>query len=90
MLMIYPNPFKNRTDIRLEIPDISDKMHLEIYDVSGRLVKQFLLPTPYSLVPTAVSWDGKDELGLELPQGVYVVRLECQDVILTDKTILLR
>jgi hypothetical protein len=90
MLRIHPNPFKNRTDIRLEIPDMSDKMHLEIYDVSGRLVKQFLLPTPYSLVPTAVSWDGKDELGLELPQGVYVVRLECQDVILTDKTILLR
>jgi len=54
---------------------------LKIYDVSGRIVKVFNLTSPASLreagragflLPaSAVSWDGTDFQGKELPAGAY-------------------
>ncbi|KPJ73164.1 hypothetical protein AMJ52_04170 [candidate division TA06 bacterium DG_78] len=90
MLRIYPNPFKYKTDINYSIGHDAQSIELKIYDVSGQLVKEFPSFTPNALHPTLVTWDGKDDFGRKLPQGVYIVRLICQDLILTDKTILLR
>lgn len=100
LLQIYPNPFKNKTDIRLQpapssgarpgITDMGNNVELKIYDISGCLVKQLLLTTPNSLFPTVVSWDGKNDMDRKLPTGVYFIRLVSEDFILTDKAILLR
>jgi DNA-binding beta-propeller fold protein YncE len=48
---------------------------MEIYDVSGRIIKSFSLHTTYYILSTEVNWDGRDMHGQQVPPGVYFVRL---------------
>jgi hypothetical protein len=93
VLEISPNPCRQITDIRYAIWDEKAKENdtaLKIYDTSGRLVRDFSLPTAYSLVPTAISWNGTDQSGHRLPAGVYFVELTAGDRTLTEKIVKLR
>ncbi len=51
-----------------------EEYSLKIYDATGRLAKDFSVPTAYSLVPTSVTWDGGDNAGEKLPKGVYFLK----------------
>ncbi len=66
------------------------KPALKIYDAGGRLVKDFLLPTTYYLLPTAVSWDGTDQANRVLGSGVYFVTLRDGTSIQTEKVLITR
>ena len=46
-----------------------------IYDLSGRLVRQLVEQRGVSTGEYGVVWDGRDESGLVVAPGVYVVRL---------------
>jgi hypothetical protein len=92
-LQVYPNPFRDRIDIRWEMVDVRLKradFSLKIYDVGGRLVKSFLLPTAYSLLLTEVSWNGVNDAGQKLPSGVYFCRLDIGEFSETQKILLLK
>ena len=64
---------------------------LAIYDVAGQLVRTFALnhqsPGKYSLV-----WDGRDDAGRELSDGLYFYRLKTEDAEaeFVGKTLLVR
>jgi hypothetical protein len=72
---------------------------IRIYDVTGRLVKKFSLSTldpathpPRNLAdgglrPAFLSWDGRDEKGVRVPQGIYFVKLECSNINRYEKLI---
>jgi hypothetical protein len=92
-LQVYPNPFKQKTEIRFQITDTGatvENIELEIYDVSGRLVRSFSLPTAYSLLPASVTWDGCDDQNRILGTGVYFLRCEVSDYTATKKLLLVR
>ncbi|MEO0162716.1 MAG: T9SS type A sorting domain-containing protein [candidate division WOR-3 bacterium] len=84
-LEVYPNPFRNRLDIRYQIGDKGQKISLKIYDVTGRLVKSFnhLTIRPFN----HVVWDGKDDFGRRLPAGVYFCRLEIDETVVATKVV---
>jgi len=84
-LKLYPNPFNNKIDIGFQITDNS-RVKLEIYDATGRLVKQYnhLVNQPFN----QVSWDGRDNSGYRLPNGVYFVQLETKNYKQVEKIIL--
>ncbi len=72
LLQVHPNPFKEMTDIRYQITDNSEaKLH--IYDVSGRVVRQWDYPTLRE--SNRICWDGHDDQCRRLPCGVYFLRL---------------
>ncbi|RKX68637.1 hypothetical protein DRP53_10340 [candidate division WOR-3 bacterium] len=88
-----PNPFRDRVTIRWRIEDgrwKSEDISLRIYDATGRLVKEFILPTAYSSVPTAISWDGRDDSGRKASSGVYFLRFEAGDYQATKKILLVK
>jgi hypothetical protein len=88
-LDISPNPFSRITDIRYLISDDGyQKPELKIYDISGRLVKSFQLPTSHLLSSNLVSWDGTDNVGNRVPAGIYFVRLQGIQLPLVEKVIL--
>ncbi len=89
-LSIFPNPFREITDIRYEIESSQNsEVNLCIYDISGRMVKNFnLLSTIFNL-QSKVIWDGRDDDGQRLPQGVYFVRLIKQSEVFTEKVVLI-
>lgn len=75
-LDIAPNPFSEVTKIKFQAPNSKNQVTMSIYDVTGRLVKDFSLSTPYALHPTLFEWSGTDQRGRSVPAGVYFVRLE--------------
>lgn len=75
-LTIYPNPFDRKTDIRYSIGHGAESIELTIFDISGRLIKQFPRFTPDALHPTHVSWDGTDDQGLAIPAGIYFIQVD--------------
>ncbi|UCG91142.1 MAG: T9SS type A sorting domain-containing protein [candidate division WOR-3 bacterium] len=89
-LDIYPNPFRKMTNISFSTGHSAKGIELKIYDCMGRLVKQFLLPTSYSLLPTIATWDGTDDDGGVLPSGIYFAQLITPEHQITEKIILLR
>jgi len=62
-LDIRPNPFNASCTITAD-------GDIEIFDISGRLVREF-----EETMANSVFWDGKDEAGKELPSGIYLIRV---------------
>ncbi|TET23954.1 MAG: T9SS type A sorting domain-containing protein, partial [Candidatus Cloacimonadota bacterium] len=74
-LNVYPNPFTTSTTIYFpSIEHRAESIELDIYDVSGRRVRDFIL-YPSSFILPAVAWDGKDDEGRALPPGTYFIRI---------------
>ncbi|GAH93927.1 unnamed protein product [marine sediment metagenome] len=93
LLQIHPNPFKNNVDIRFKMKDnrwTMEDISLKIYDVAGKLVKDFLLPTTYCLVPTSIGWDGTDTHSQPVSSGIYFCRVQVGDDVATKKMTLIR
>jgi len=88
-LNITPNPTNGKTDIRYQITDNSNAL-LEIYDVSGTLVRSFNLESSTINQGTAISWSGEDNAGRKLPGGVYFVKFRAGDYRVTEKLLLVR
>ena len=87
-ISVYPNPFSNLTEIRFSIGQRAESIKFNIYDACGRLVKDFSLPTAYSLVPTEVSWDGTDNYGKKVSAGIYFIALSVDENSIVEKVIL--
>lgn len=89
-LQVSPNPFKSKTDISFGIGHSAEGIELEIYDVSGRMVKSFNLTSNILSLASAVSWSGTDQLDRPVPAGIYFVRLTTPGQTYTEKVILLK
>jgi hypothetical protein len=76
-IAVFPNPFTERLNIAYQANGQS-KAELKVYDVTGRLVKQFALPSREAL--SQIIWDGIDDQGRAVPQGVYFLRVDNPDL----------
>lgn len=72
-----PNPFNPSTTLRFDIAH-SGPASLRIHDVRGRLVRSLWAGAVGAGTHTS-TWDGRDDRGLAVASGVYVVRLEAGD-----------
>jgi hypothetical protein len=72
-LEVFPNPFSKLTYIKFQAPSSKSQVTLSIYDVSGRMVRQFDYKT--IRLSDQVIWDGGDEVGRVVPVGVYFVQV---------------
>jgi hypothetical protein len=92
-LSVNPNPFIGNVHISLGV-DRGVKgggcVELGIYDVLGREVQDFTLPTAYSLLPTVISWDGCDIQGEAVPPGIYFFVLTDSTGSVTEKVLKIR
>lgn len=88
-LQVHPNPFTKLTAINFEVGSRQYAVgSLKIYDITGKLVKQWNYPT---IQPSNhITWDGTDEVGNKVSVGVYVVRLESDGFTATEKITVLK
>ena len=84
----YPNPFNAQTSINMNIPPGSNAS-LSIFDVGGRLVKDFELPER-SDGHLKLTWDSSDSDGFPVKSGVYFYRLRAGNMAVTKKMIMLK
>lgn len=86
----YPNPFISRTYFRFKLP-VDDVVDFEIYDILGRRVRTLLSNVFLSKgVYQTFYWDGKDDNGRPVSNGIYLYRFKSNNFNQTKKMILLR
>jgi hypothetical protein len=83
-LTVFPNPFHGQTGIRLALSKPQTSVRIEIYDVSGRLVRSLFSGT-LGAGSNQFSWNGRDDQGRAGSQGLYFVRIHAGDVALQTK-----
>ena len=89
--MLYqnsPNPFNSLTAIRYSIPRECN-VSLSIFDITGKLVKTLINETMNVGVYT-ISWNGNDNEGRKVGQGVYFYILKTTDEEMQKKMLMLR
>lgn len=84
----YPNPFNPSVNIGFQMGRCNHAL-LNIYDVSGRLVKTLVNKTLPAGQHSFV-WDGKNNRGATAMSGIYFYRLIVADTEAKGKLILLR
>jgi hypothetical protein len=73
----YPNPFNPSTTIQFSVPRLS-QTDVAVFDILGRrvatLVSEQLSPHVYN-----VKWEGKNDAGVAVSSGMYLLRMSAID-----------
>lgn len=84
----YPNPFNPETKIEYQLPE---KMQAEliVYNVIGEHIRT-LVSGEQNPGDHQITWDGKNNSGLQASSGIYFYRLKAGNAVQTKKMILLQ
>ncbi|TES93442.1 MAG: T9SS type A sorting domain-containing protein [Candidatus Cloacimonadota bacterium] len=78
IIKIFPNPYSTFTSIKVRRQLYSTE--LRIFDISGRSVKNLMLPATDNIPEIVVTWFGKDKQGHEVPPGIYFLKADGMNV----------
>ena len=82
----YPNPFSTSTQFVFTLTgtEIPEYLKIQIMNVSGQVVREILKeelgPLKIGLNRTEYTWNGTDEFGGKLANGVYLYRIVSKDI----------
>jgi|GEM_PF-6971832 len=88
-LEVYPNPFS--TDVRLQITEgrYKEPVNIKIFDITGKVVvvlgHQNIRESGYQ--GNQVVWNGRDKNELQVPAGVYFLKIESGDMSIIKKVV---
>ncbi len=69
----YPNPFSGFTYFTFKLTQIPDELRISVYTIAGRLVKELVKnSSELNFDFNRIYWDGSDEDGDLLANGVYL------------------
>lgn len=73
----YPNPFKTQTHFTFELRGtLPDEFLIKVYTIAGRLIRDISLPPSRLQIGfNKILWDGRDQDGDELGNGVYFYKV---------------
>lgn len=83
-MMNYPNPFSTKTQFVFTLTgsEVPDEIKIQILTVTGRVVREItedeLGPIQIGRNITEYAWDGTDEFGDRLANGVYLYTVQAQ------------
>jgi len=84
----YPNPFTNITEIRFSIV-YPQRVKLSVESLTGEKVKTLIDQVMFAGNYTT-TWDGKDQTGVQLPGGIYIISLRTESGLKVKKIVLSR
>lgn len=88
LIQNYPNPFNPETNLKYQLP-IGVHVELTICNSLGQRIRS-LVSNHQKSGFYCISWDGKNEVGTQVPSGVYLYRLKAGSFVQTKKMLLLR
>lgn len=87
-LASYPNPFATTTTFEISLPALRP-VAVRIFDLLGQEICAFR-QAPFAPGRITIQWDGLDQRGVPVPNGVYFCRLEAGDVRVERKLFRMR
>ena len=87
-LNIAPNPFTSSIEIDLET--VGETGELCVYNTAGCVIKTFANIKTNCGSIASLSWDGTDDCGRNLPNGIYFLKLTVGAHSVTEKLLLIR
>lgn len=93
--IIFPNPFRSIVSFRYELSSVARSGDLSLYTLSGRRIYHRRLEALSEGVPHDAIWDGRDQAGDRVANGVYISRLVFRDlageeIVWEDKVVRMR
>ena len=85
---VAPNPFNPKTTFKYHLYEKS-LVRITIFDLNGSVVKDLFYGLQYPGLNT-INWDGVDNIGTNVPSGVYFSHIRLEDRIITNKIMLLK
>ena len=82
----FPNPFNAETEITFHLYK-EEYVELVIFNVQGQKIRT-LVEAVTSAGGKVVAWDGRNNRGLSMPSGIYIVRLLANDQIFVQKALM--
>jgi hypothetical protein len=83
LINVVPNPYyaysayeKNQIENRVKFTNLPEKCTIRIYTVSGTLIRKLTKDSPI----TSLDWDLKNQAGIPIASGLYIVHVEVPDV----------
>ena len=93
LLQNYPNPFNPDTWIPYQLPESADVL-IKIYNVRGELARTLILGTQpagnYVQPEKAAHWDGENDAGEHVANGVYFYTLQAGNFTATRKMTIIK
>ena len=93
LLANYPNPFNPETWIPYHLANDTD-VQISIYDINGTLVRRLdlghQLAGYYTSRNRAAYWDGRNEFGEQIANGIYFYHLQADNMSLLRKMVILK
>ena len=84
----YPNPFNPTTQIRFDLPEMSNAT-LTIYNMIGQKIRTFNMQNAQAGYH-ALTWNATNDYGAPISAGVYLYQLQTDGFVNTKKMILLK
>jgi hypothetical protein len=84
----YPNPFNPETVIKFEVA-ADMPVELTLSNLLGQRIRT-LATGVHAAGQHAVSWNGTDDAGQQMPSGMYIYQLRAGNVVQTRRMLLLR
>ena len=85
----YPNPFMRNTTIKYGLPKNCDNVNLTIFNIAGQAVKT-LINEQQQAGFKSVRWNGENNAGAQVPQGIYFYVFRADDFEDHRKMVLLK
>lgn len=83
-----PNPFSGQAEIRFQLP-VASNVSLKIYNITGQLVNTLVSEVRQAGYYSAI-WNGKNDKGQTMSNGVYFYSLEAGSFKATKKITLIK
>jgi hypothetical protein len=71
----YPNPFANETHFTFILTNYADDIDIKIYTINGRLIREINVPSQNDRAYYQVYWNGRDQDGDEVANGIYFYKV---------------
>ena len=87
----YPNPFNPVTNIRYDIgllDGLKQNVSINIYNIIGQRIRS-VVKNMDQLGQYTVQWDGRNEMGKDMPTGIYFVQLSTSTGIVKNLKMML-
>lgn len=88
LMQNYPNPFNPETTIEFALP-APGHVKIQLYNMLGQRIRS-LLDQHLEAGSMAVTWDGRDDDGVQAASGVYLYRFETSGFTATRRLLLMR